>query len=271
MDLITGNPKNFKKPKFTVTQNVAKLMSPLWLTKMSRENNYQLKSKSKIQYPSWKIVSSKFINVEYNFESREIKICFVHENAGSLKLSVEQWSNLKGKLELVVVFAELLSRNKDDAKKMLGETEEILIKGDVWNKGRIVFDPEFALEIRWQTPGMCLVELKQGYTLYDQMKDMEFDWAPYGKPGQIYSLMGFMHIAKILAPYVDAGIKMWQTMDNAADGLWDNCVPSYEEEKKEEEDEYTSKPVQPNATPYWSHTGNPVDIKATWADKRKTD
>lgn len=71
---------------------------------MSPENNFQLRYNGKICYPSWKIISNKYIKLEYMFGNRDVKICFHHEKVGGfdsgIKIGVDKWIKLKKIVEL---------------------------------------------------------------------------------------------------------------------------------------------------------------------------
>lgn len=249
----------------SVTENVARLMSPAWLEKMRKGNGMLVRKSCKVIYPAWKIVSGKYVKLEYNFETQEIKVYFQHESAGGLKLKLEQWNHLKSAAQLLITFAETLGKSPEEALRMLPNTEQLDMNNETWNNARINFDANLAFEVRWKSASMCLVDLRLGRTVYKADKVTFHSWTPNPNCGILFSMMGFMHFAKILIPFVDAGIHMWTKMAEASPGLWANCVPCFDEE---EEIDGGNSAVVANATPAWNYnSGNPYNIQAPWPKK----
>lgn len=265
-------PLQPKKPNEVSFESHGKTMNQLWLTKMNQENNCQLRFNGKVCYPSWKIINNKHIKLEYTFENRDVKICFHHERVAGfdwgLKLSVDKWIKLKNISGTVALFAEQLTVNEEEAVKLLQDFRKSVINNQVWYFGRFIFDAHYAIEARWQTPGVCVLELKPGYIVHEPSKLKPIRWMAYNEPGFIFSVMSFMYFAKSLIPYIDAGIAMWIKMDQAGGHFWAQCVPLYLLDKDNEEDFSKIAPSKfvpnfvPNATPYWNRQGNPINISA---------
>lgn len=219
------DPPPKKKMKYTVHDNLNKLMTPDWINQRNKGSAMNLRDNGTVVYPFWKIVSNKNIKVQYNFTTQRIFVVFEHEGHTCLKLHLAEWAKLKSAVKIVVEFSESFKNDPEEAKLILHDVKEISVKGEIWNFSRIIYDYCHALEIRWKTGGNCLVDMVYG--LCDASTD--YEWSPSKRANMLLSLMGFVYFGSILLPFVDAGIEMWRNMMSEA-LTWENLSPAYEDD-----------------------------------------
>jgi hypothetical protein len=213
-----------------------------WLEKQKTYTNQAI-SAMKVALPRWGIVTNKFVNLEYNFQTGNVYVVLENTNnsrgfSTKIKLDLMQWNTVETMRFQILDFIKSIEGKTDrpvEAILGLGNNQPLKDNfGSVYHMESLDREGNIFIIFKWSKGSKaCSIDIRD-YKLISGPEDSEAKNKPkvlitrcqWGVPqGQGVCLSGgaMDYFARFLMPKIKNGIFMWTNMHNNGQELWESC------------------------------------------------
>lgn len=213
-----------------------------WLREQSRRNNDSINS-ALVTFPSWQIVSQKWIRLQYQWSTGETAVIMEHVNSNKqdttftgIRMTRAQWDTLVELMPMIQEYIEFAEKGESWQALALMKGHQLTEATQGGGRGAQIriraFDMTFititSLD-EWYQDG-CHVDVRE--FVWDKTNAAKLIPIRHG-----LTLVGggFDFLARFLVPKVNAGLRMYTEIHKHGSSFLQMCYQKIEEAKQEEE------------------------------------